>query len=201
VFDDGFENFYTHALPILEIFSIRTTIFPVVQSLDSRVTWDVYAPQKQLTKIQLRIIADAGHEIGSHTLSHPALTMIPNKELHAELAKSKTMLEEYTGKPVRSISFPFGSWDKRVWDFAQECGYTTAVAYRFSAATTLPVLRATGVYAFDTLQDIIDKCTYNRRHSIAWARSRIMPHFAKGTPVWKFRKNYDIMNLLLPPGM
>ncbi len=194
IFDDGFENFYLNALPLFDRYAMKASIFPVAGSLDSCSQWDTYKPQKQLTKKQVRFLADAGHEIGSHTLSHPDLVLLSDKELNRELSESKKILEDSTCKPVTSLSFPFGSWNKRVWNCAQECGYKVAVAYRKHRQVKPPIIPAKGVYAFDTVEDIIEKIERKQRFANALTRSIIMPNFAKGTPVWKFRKTYNIFN-------
>ncbi len=194
IFDDGFENFYLNALPLFDCYTMKATIFPVAGSLDSCSLWDTYKPQKQLTKKQVNLLADAGHEIGSHTLSHPDLVLLSDKELYRELSESKKILEDCTGRPVTSLSFPFGSWNARVWSCAQECGYIAAVAYRKHRQVKPPIIPATAAYAFDTVEDIIEKIEGARWFSNALTRRIIMPHFAKGTPVWRFRKTYDIFN-------
>lgn len=194
IFDDGFENFYTNAIPLLEQFNIRASVFIVAGSIDSYSSWDIYKPQKQLSKEHIRSISKDGHEIGSHTLSHPDLVLLSDKEITHELSESKKILEDITGTPVKSLSFPFGSWSMRVWNIAKECGYEAAVAYRKHNRATPPIIPATGVYAFDSAEDIIEKIEKKQAASNAIQRSLIMPHFAKGTPVWKFRKTYNIFN-------
>jgi len=193
VFDDGFENFFSHALPLLNRYGYTAALFPVAGYIDSVSSWDVYAPYKQLSKEQLRLVADSGHEIGSHTLTHPDLALIDDNEVKTELSESKKILEDIISKPVTSLSFPFGSWNTRIWNIALECGYTAAVAYRGHAKAVHPIIPAAGVYAFDTLDDIIEKTEYKHHFSNARLRSLVMPHFAKGSPVWKFRKTYDVL--------
>lgn len=194
IFDDGFENFYTKAFPILEQNTMKASIFIVVNCIDLYSSWDVYKPNKQLSKGQIRLISDAGHEIGSHTLTHPDLVLLPDKEIKHELSESKKRLEDITGKPVTSLSFPFGSWNMRVWNLAREYGYDAAVAYRDHAKIIHPIIPVTGVYAFDTVEDILEKIEKRHPFSPVHAVSAVMPHFAKGTPVWKFRKMYNIFN-------
>lgn len=195
-FDDGFENFYTNVHPIFKRYNMKATIFPIVNCIDSQFYhWDIYPPQKHLTQKQIRSISDAGHEIGSHTMTHPDLVLLSDKYVHKELSDSKKTLEDIIEKPVKSISFPFGSWNMRVWNQARKCGYEAAVVYRKHYMATPGVIPATGVYAFDTVEDIIEKIENRYTFSNSRSRSFVMPHFAKGTPVWKFRKTYNIFNL------
>jgi peptidoglycan/xylan/chitin deacetylase (PgdA/CDA1 family) len=174
---------------------MRATVFPIVGCTQVTVAWDVYAPKKHLSKEQLKIISNAGHEIGSHTMTHPDCVLLSAEKLRDELIDSKKILEDIIQKPVQSISFPSGSWNARVWDCARECGYITGVVYRKHSRTLDSMIPAIGVYAFDSVEDIIEKVGKKKQYSHACARSIIMPHFAKGTSVWKYRSEYRILNI------
>ncbi len=192
-FDDGFESFYTRALPLLSRYDIKVTVFPVAGYLGRTSTWDTLPPQTHLTKEQVREIAALGHEIGSHTVSHANLTLLGDAELTAELSRSKTILEDIAGKPVSSLSFPFGQWNRRVWNAALDLGYTAATSYARCFRTEHGVLQLWGIYSFDSVQDIWDRAIRQPKWSNAVARGWVMPNFAKGTPLWKFRDTYAVM--------
>jgi peptidoglycan/xylan/chitin deacetylase (PgdA/CDA1 family) len=64
--------------------------------------------------------------IGSHTVTHPSLMLLSNKEVEAELRESKAVLESLVGYPVRHLSYPNGMADERIWKIAQRCGYESA---------------------------------------------------------------------------
>jgi peptidoglycan/xylan/chitin deacetylase (PgdA/CDA1 family) len=53
-------------------------------------------------------------EIGSHTLTHPILTTIPDDQLVKEIQESRDRLEELTGKPVLSFCYPNGIYSEKV---------------------------------------------------------------------------------------
>jgi peptidoglycan/xylan/chitin deacetylase (PgdA/CDA1 family) len=192
-FDDGFESFYALALPVLERHKFAVTIFPVAGYLGKRSTWDTLPPQDHLTKAHVREIAALGHEIGSHTMSHANLTLLADADLADELTHSKSLLEDVTGKSVTSISFPFGQWNRRVWNAAQKAGYTSATSYAYRAISEPGIVPLWGIYSFDSVQEVIERSMVTRRFSNAVARGCVMPHFAKGTPLWKFRSNYAVV--------
>jgi peptidoglycan/xylan/chitin deacetylase (PgdA/CDA1 family) len=192
-FDDGFESFYHLALPLLQNRECKTTVFPVAGYIGRPSAWDTLPPQNHLTKEQIREIASLGHEIGSHTVSHANLTLLNDADLETELLQSKKILEDITGKPVTSVSFPFGQWNRRVWDKALELGYTAATSYAGNARREKGMLPLWGIYSFDSVQDVWDRAIQQPTVSNAMARGIVMPHFAKGTPMWKFRKNYVLM--------
>jgi peptidoglycan/xylan/chitin deacetylase (PgdA/CDA1 family) len=191
-FDDGFESFYRFALPLLQGRGCKTTVFPVAGYIGRSSTWDTLPPQKHLTIEQIREIVSLGHEIGSHTVSHANLTLLSDADLETELSQSKQILEEITGMPVTSLSFPFGQWNRRVWEKALALGYTQATSYAGSSRREKAMLPLWGIYSFDSVQDIWNRAIKQPALSNAMARGIVMPHFAKGTPMWKFRKNYAL---------
>lgn len=66
--------------------------------------------------------------IGSHTMTHPNLLRLSDKEIIRELSESKELLEEITGSPVLHLSYPNGLGDERIADLARKCGYRSACA-------------------------------------------------------------------------
>jgi peptidoglycan/xylan/chitin deacetylase (PgdA/CDA1 family) len=68
--------------------------------------------------------------IGAHTVTHPALAMIPEAESMAEMKRSKVTLEKKTGHPVESVAYPFGTENdagQREFSFAEICGFRTGL--------------------------------------------------------------------------
>jgi peptidoglycan/xylan/chitin deacetylase (PgdA/CDA1 family) len=191
-FDDGFANFFTHALPICERHGVQVSVFCVAGFLGRSSTWDALPKQTHLTGGQIREISMQGHEIGSHTLSHANLTLLSDKDLAMELAESKKILEDFIGKPVTSLSFPFGRMNRRVWNVAQSIGFKAATSYACSGKTADGIIPLWGAYSYDSVQDIIDRAVRQPAMSHSIARGCIMPHFAKGSPLWKFRDTYSM---------
>jgi peptidoglycan/xylan/chitin deacetylase (PgdA/CDA1 family) len=192
-FDDGFANFFTHALPVCERHGIRVTVFCVAGFLGKSSSWDALPKQLHLTGSQIREISGLGHEIGSHTLSHANLTYLPDRELMSELTGSKKILEDITGRTVTSISFPFGRINRRVWDAAKKAGFTAGTLYAFGGGKTAEgIIPLWGAYSYDSVQDVIDRAVRQPLLSHAVARGCLMPHFAKGSPLLKFRDSYSV---------
>ena len=189
-FDDGFESFYSRAFPVFEDNDMKVTVFPIAGYIGKMSLWDILPAQPHMNQAQIREISDHGHEIGSHTLTHANLTFLSENDIVRELADSKHMLEDITGKPVTSLSFPYGSWNKRVWEKAMEIGYQRGTCYRHHNKIIPGLIPVHGIYSFDTIQDVLDKASSHGIFCNACARSRIMSHFAKGTPLWKFQSNY-----------
>lgn len=57
----------------------------------------------------LRRLVAAGHEIGSHTVTHPLLDQLAETELDYEVLRSRVMLETATGAAVVGFSYPNGN--------------------------------------------------------------------------------------------
>lgn len=79
-----------------------------------------------MTLDQVRSLAARGHEIASHTLSHPVLVHLDDAELEREVVNSKRELERWLGAPVRGFSYPNGDHDERVRRCAAQAGYRWA---------------------------------------------------------------------------
>ena len=178
-------------IPVFEDHAMKVTVFPIAGYIGKMSCWDVLPPLPHMNKAQIREISDHGHEIGSHTLTHANLTFLSDADIVHELADSKHILEDITGKQVISLSFPFGSWNRRVWEKAREIGYQWGTCYRHHNKIIAGLVPVHGIYSFDTVQDVIDKVSAKGIFSNVFTRSRIMSHFAKGTPLWKFQSNYS----------
>lgn len=81
---------------------------------------------------QIRHLRELGHTIGAHTHTHPHLATLAPAEQRVELARSKAILEEATGGPVRMMAYPFGRADSFTADterIAADCGFAAAFAF------------------------------------------------------------------------
>jgi peptidoglycan/xylan/chitin deacetylase (PgdA/CDA1 family) len=120
-FDDGSEAFRGRALPMLDAKGFKTTQYIPTQGLTAPLDPFMMTPD------EVKGLAAAGHEIGSHSVTHPDLTTLSDTMLAAELQDSRTLLEAIVGAgKVRSIAYPFGVYDARVIAAAQAAGYRSA---------------------------------------------------------------------------
>lgn len=189
-FDDGLESVYTHALPLLEHYDIKATVFAVSGSINHSVR-DIYGTRRHLSSAQLRELQQRGHGIGSHTASHASLTHLSTAACHEELYASKCQLQDILGVEVTTLSFPFGDWSPAVWEQARALGYQRATLYRGKAGVHTDLVEAHGIYAFDSLADICCKIHSSPQRCQALARARIMPQFAKGSGLWQSKPGHQ----------
>ncbi|HWQ35065.1 MAG TPA: polysaccharide deacetylase family protein [Blastocatellia bacterium] len=75
---------------------------------------------------QLREMAAAGIEIGSHTVTHPILTTLEPAQLDAELRESRARLTAGLHREVKLFCYPNGDSDRRVRAAAGRAGYQCA---------------------------------------------------------------------------
>jgi len=132
-FDDGYRNFYEHALPILMAHGLTATVFVCPDLLGKRAEWlSVHGllPSPLMDARQLREIASLGIEVGAHSCSHVPLNELPPERLRYEVADCKAKLEDLLGMPIVSFCYPFGKFNKRVVAAVAEAGYCFAVTTR-----------------------------------------------------------------------
>lgn len=116
-FDDGYENFYTAAFPLLRDRGMTAVIYVIANKLDT----DTY-----LTTAELKGINQMGFEVGSHTLTHPDLTTLVQINLTKEIFLSKLKLESITKEPVISFCYPFGKYSYLAEETVKNSGYKYA---------------------------------------------------------------------------
>jgi peptidoglycan/xylan/chitin deacetylase (PgdA/CDA1 family) len=128
-FDDGYVNVLRHGLAALEATGFKAIQFLVADLLGECNRWDVAvgeAPEPMMDVAQVRDWLAAGHEIGSHTRTHPFLTRLPPAQAREEIVSSRKKLEDCFGRPVNHFCYPYGDWNEAVRDCVAEAGYQTA---------------------------------------------------------------------------
>lgn len=116
-FDDGYEDNYINAYPVLKELNMKATIF-VISSYIDRETY--------LSRDHVKELSDNGIEIESHTKSHLRLGELSYDDQLKELKESKYELEQITGKEIVSIAYPEGIYNEDTKKLAEECGYKMA---------------------------------------------------------------------------
>lgn len=194
-FDDGYEDAYSTAAPILESHGVRATFFVTVQPIEERrllwfdraaLLWRQVGPER-LRRLVAQIdpgglggdpfpadlqgwiqflrraraerqvelldelagttepvppglaaahrlmsvdevvdLSRRGHEVASHTLSHPFLTDLAPLRLHEELSLSRARLSTWLGREADGFCYPAGDHDARTVQAVREAGYRYA---------------------------------------------------------------------------
>ncbi|OBF40817.1 polysaccharide deacetylase [Mycobacterium sp. ACS1612] len=130
-FDDGYADFVTNALPILQQYRFTATAFVLAGRFGGENVWSRPGPNKALlTAAQVREIASAGIEIASHGLQHVSLLKVDDAQLREETVRSRAILQELLGHSIRGFAYPYGHSDPRVVTAVQNSGYDYACAVR-----------------------------------------------------------------------
>ena len=98
-FDDGYEDVYTDALPVLMAHHYRGVFFIITGMIGGNyLTWD-----------QVRILGQSGMQIASHTVHHVNIGQPPYyTSTQKELTLSKAELEARLGQPIQFFCYPSG---------------------------------------------------------------------------------------------
>lgn len=109
-----------------------------------------------MTWAQARDLMKRGHTIGSHTVNHPNMAMVPLAEARQELADSKRVLEGQLGRAIEHFCYPnpilSPNWNKDTAEASRNAGYKTAVTcengfiQQGMNALSLPRLSAAGTF-------------------------------------------------------
>ena len=114
-FDDGHESNHRLALPILLEKEVVATFYVVAGFVDT--------DSRYMTSSQLRELAAAGMNIGSHSLTHRWMPTLNADEIRKELIESKSLLEDIVQQPVVDFALPGGHYDRAVSDALVDSGY------------------------------------------------------------------------------
>jgi peptidoglycan/xylan/chitin deacetylase (PgdA/CDA1 family) len=107
---------------------------PARPDWDGMMTWD-----------DLRAMAAAGHEIGSHSMSHGILPLLDDDALDYEIRDSRRALEDHLDVAVDTFCYPNGDYDARTLDRVKKHGYRLGVTTKWgpndSASTPFELTR------------------------------------------------------------
>ena len=75
--------------------------------------------------------ADGGVDFQPHTATHPHLADLTEEHARRELAEAKDTLEQRLQRPMKTLCYPYGSYNDVTRQLAREAGYTQAVTTDF----------------------------------------------------------------------
>ena len=70
----------------------------------------------------LKKIAEAGHEIGTHSATHSYMSRLSEQEIRAELSSSAQAITSVTGEAVRLFRPPYGDYDDLLIETSRAMG-------------------------------------------------------------------------------
>ena len=118
-FDDGYEDFETHALPLLKKYSAPATLFVIGDPAGA--DWDPKRNRFLTPEALERLRQEPLVELGFHTFKHPMLD-----ELHGE-----ALTHEVTAPwSARFFAYPGGHYSQEAIDAIRRAGYVAAFSIK-----------------------------------------------------------------------
>jgi peptidoglycan/xylan/chitin deacetylase (PgdA/CDA1 family) len=125
-FDDGYTDFLDSAVPVLARHGMTASLYVVAGLLGRQNDWDDGPRLELLDAHGVRAVAEAGHEVGSHTLTHVRLAGADAGTLEREIAGSRRVLEDVLQRAVPGFCYPWGNFDATAAVAARAAGYDHA---------------------------------------------------------------------------
>ncbi len=118
-FDDGAINQYTNGLCILNQYKVPATYYIEADHMGEESEY-------YMSKRQIDNLYKMGHDIQSHTLTHPRLANLEYEEQEIEILDSKTKLESLGYENITSFAYPYGSLNDDTLDILRKSDYVLA---------------------------------------------------------------------------
>ena len=177
-FDAGYAS-DVNVSTMLESHGFRGTFYIVSTFLHDGPYYSAFMSAQDVANLSAR-----GHDIESHTKTHPDLTTVTDAQLATELADSQTTIQAITGKAVQHLAYPYDAWNARVQT-------ATAARYASGRSLTTDVNAFTGVVNPYALPGLVIK----QDTTLATAQSYVDFAIAHGTTVI-----LSFQNILTTPG-
>ncbi|MBI4975749.1 polysaccharide deacetylase family protein [Candidatus Peregrinibacteria bacterium] len=124
-FDDGTEDFYTTAFPILKKYGFTASCAIIADST---------ARKNYMTAEQIKWLIGEGIEVLSHGYNHVNLDSVGSADLKKQTFGSKDFLEKTFGIHVDYFVYPAGKYNKNVIDSLKAAGYKMALTTNYGEA-------------------------------------------------------------------
>lgn len=123
-FDDGYENVYHVAMPVLRQFGFKATVFLITDYCGKLNDWAGHSSSIErrplLSWSQMNEMIKSEFEAGVHTATHPDLTRIPIEQAESEIIRSKQTIQDKLGVKADLFAYPYGKSNSRVLNLVRE---------------------------------------------------------------------------------
>jgi peptidoglycan/xylan/chitin deacetylase (PgdA/CDA1 family) len=136
--DDGYQDIYINAFPILKKYEYKMTVFLVTGAVgDSETDRKMSTSFNPRTDVERPILIwpeitemyDYGCEFQSHSVNHTRLGLASDEEFMYELTQSKNDIESNLDNQVLFFAWPYDNNSPDKWPLIPEAGYRGAVRY------------------------------------------------------------------------
>ena len=160
-YDDGVEQ-DVRFVALLNSYGLKGTF-----NLNSGLMETAFAWTHESGRVIRRLRAEnaaalyAGHEVASHTLTHPYMQGLAREEILREMAADRANLQRLFGREISGFAVPFDYYSELIAGCAQACGFEYARISEESGAFTTQDdayhWRATAFHCSDRLEALIDR--------------------------------------------
>ncbi len=138
-FDDGYKDVFTNGYPILKMYNIPAMVFITTDFIEGKSLH--YAPhlnplpgeerrqEDMMSWEDILEMSDNNISIGSHSVSHPKLSLIGDDEVEIEVKKSKDIIQRHIKRDITCFSYPYGGryfFNERIKEMLKRNGYQCA---------------------------------------------------------------------------
>lgn len=137
-FDDGYENFYEYAWPVLQRHGFPAMVYLISGLLGQPSAWfarDGRDTPPLMSPARVRQLRAEGCDFGGHSVSHVRLATLDDATQKREIDDCKHALEDILGEEVGHFCYPYGSYDMRAVLACAEAGYRSATTCARAPAT------------------------------------------------------------------
>ncbi|MCS7028303.1 MAG: DUF3473 domain-containing protein [Bacteroidia bacterium] len=175
------------------------TIFNLLESYQVKATWFTLGWIAEHYPHLIKELDKAGHELASHTYSHEKVYHLTREQFREEIKKTKSLIEDLTGKPILAHRSPFFSiTSKSLWaldilaeeGFRIDCSISPVKTWRYGIATcpdTIFEIKENHIIEFPVSRFRLLK----KNWGIGGAYFRLFPYFFTRTGIKK-RQNAEL---------
>lgn len=137
-FDDAYSETLNNVVPLLAAKKIKSVFTVVTGYIGRESSWEKEnSSYLTATEDQIKKLAGPLVTFESHTKNHLHLAGLSLSEAEKEMVKSKEFLESITGRKVRAIFYPYGSYNENVKRLAAKAGYLFGFVIASSKKTVI----------------------------------------------------------------
>ncbi|HEU4929506.1 MAG TPA: polysaccharide deacetylase family protein, partial [Candidatus Krumholzibacteria bacterium] len=191
-FDDGYTEVHDIAWPLLSDRNIPFHVFLVTDFAGRPNTWDLSLGRRPFRHLDWAAVREmaAGVTFGSHTASHADVTRMSRGDARANFERSRKAIEDAVGKPVRTLSYPYGRYHAVAQEAARAAGFEAAFSLYPSHRNAIIdrfALRRDAVYIIDPVSMIETKLQQHALYGLEEMKCRAINAVAVLTPLLKAR--------------